>query len=225
MEITCRTIREYARRSLKGKWTVAFLCTLLCGNFSFIGGFVPNKFYLSTIFIILLLASGVLFRFGYNDIILKITRSSNVEFSNFFSGYKRALKALGMIILIELYSFLWSLLFMIPGIVARIKYSMAYFIWVDNPDIGINEAIEQSINITDGYKWKIFKLYLSFIGWYLLIAIPFFAIMYYTDLFRKSNLLTKNCVMSIAAIGSLYLYTYGKTSMGVLYNKLKKREN
>ncbi|NRT73812.1 DUF975 family protein [Clostridium beijerinckii] len=219
MQITCGMIKEDARRSLKGKWTIAVLCTLLYGNFNIIFNFVPSKFHLNTLLWVLWVAASIVFSFGYNDVILQIIRDNKVEFLKFFSGYKMSLKALGMTILIWIYSVLWSILLFIPGIIARIKYSMAYYIWVDDPDISITEAIEKSIDITNGHKWEIFELYLSFIGWYLLLVIPFFAIIHYTG-FSNIYSLTRNCELSIVSIGFLYLYTYVKASMAVLYNKL-----
>lgn len=113
------------------------------------------------------------------------------------------------------------MLFIIPGIIANIKYSMAYFIWADDPDIGIDEAINESINMTDGHKWEIFKLFFSFIGWFLLLialglGIEFIIEYYITD----TIFLLNNIVLIIFSIGFIYLEAYFKVSMGVLYNKL-----
>jgi len=65
-------------------------------------------------------------------------------------------------------NFLWYLLFIIPGIVKSYSYRMVPYILADNPNIGANRAIELSNNMTDGHKFDIFVLDLSFIGWYLL---------------------------------------------------------
>ena len=67
-----------------------------------------------------------------------------------------------------LYTFLWSLLFVIPGIIKRYSYRMVPYILADNPKMDANEAITLSRKMMNGEKWKTFVLDLSFIGWYLL---------------------------------------------------------
>ncbi len=67
-----------------------------------------------------------------------------------------------------LQNFLWYLLFIIPGIVKSYSYSMVPYILAENPNIGIRRAIELSNDMTDGHKFDMFVLDLSFIGWYLL---------------------------------------------------------
>jgi uncharacterized membrane protein len=68
----------------------------------------------------------------------------------------------------DLYIFLWSLLFIIPGIIKSYAYRMVPYILADNPSIGVNEAISLSNEMTRGHKFDMFVLDLSFIGWYLL---------------------------------------------------------
>ena len=72
-----------------------------------------------------------------------------------------------------MYIFLWSLLFVIPGIVKSYSYSMVDFIKAENPSLPANKAIEMSKIMTDGYICNLFKLYLSFIGWNLLSVLTF----------------------------------------------------
>lgn len=68
------------------------------------------------------------------------------------------------------YTLLWSLLLVIPGIVKAISYSMVPFILSDNPEIGAARAVKLSMAMTQGHKWDIFVLYLSFIGWFVLCS-------------------------------------------------------
>ena len=70
-----------------------------------------------------------------------------------------------------LYTFLWSLLFVIPGIVKSYSYSMAYYIRCDNPTFTATQAINESIRIMNGNKWRLFCLHLSFIGWFIVGAL------------------------------------------------------
>lgn len=68
----------------------------------------------------------------------------------------------------SLYNFLWTLLLIIPGIVKYYSYRMVPYILADNPNIGHSRAIQLSMQMTDGEKFNIFILELSFIGWYIL---------------------------------------------------------
>jgi len=83
------------------------------------------------------------------------------------------LKSIGLSVLVGLYTFLWSLLLIIPGIIAAYSYSMAPFILIDNPDIGVSEAIRRSKEIMRGHKFDYFALQLSFIGWAILACLTF----------------------------------------------------
>ena len=73
----------------------------------------------------------------------------------------------------SIYIFLWTLLFIIPGIIKSYAYRMVPYILADNPNIGVQRAIELSNEMTRGEKWNIFVLDLSFIGWYLLGSLLF----------------------------------------------------
>ncbi len=68
----------------------------------------------------------------------------------------------------SVYNFLWYLLFIVPGIVKSYEYRMVPYILADNPAIGAGEAILASRRMTDGHKFKMFVLDLSFFGWYLI---------------------------------------------------------
>ncbi|EKS4342378.1 DUF975 family protein [Clostridium sporogenes] len=71
----------------------------------------------------------------------------------------------------SIYTFLWTLLLVIPGIVKTYAYSMVPYILADNPSIGAERAIQLSNKMTDGEKWDMFVLDLSFLGWYILGAL------------------------------------------------------
>ncbi|MCK5128612.1 MAG: DUF975 family protein [Clostridiales bacterium] len=72
-----------------------------------------------------------------------------------------------------LYTFLWSLLLVIPGIIKAYSYRMVPYILTENPQMDANEAITLSRNMMSGQKWRAFVLDLSFIGWYLLGMLAF----------------------------------------------------
>jgi uncharacterized membrane protein len=110
-----------------------------------------------------------------------------------FNEYGRYL---GTMLLVGIYTFLWSLLLIIPGIVKGLSYSMTAFILKDNQELSYNEAIEQSMDMMNGYKWKLFVLILSFIGWGLL------------------------CVLTIG-IGFLWLIPYMQITQVAFYEDIK----
>ena len=74
----------------------------------------------------------------------------------------------GTMFLKGIFTFLWTLLFIIPGIIKSYAYRMVPYILADNPNIGARRAIELSNEMTRGHKFDMFILDLSFLGWYLL---------------------------------------------------------
>ena len=75
--------------------------------------------------------------------------------------------------LMELKVFLWSLLFLIPGIIMSFSYAMTPYILEEHPEIGAWEASTRSKEIMTGHRFDLFWLYLSFIGWALLCILTF----------------------------------------------------
>ena len=97
-----------------------------------------------------------------------------IEFGDLFSGFSENFAnscILGL--LSTIFIFLWSLLFLIPGIVKSYSYSMAYYIQQDDPSKDWRTALNESRAMMRGYKGKLFLLDLSFIGWYILGALCF----------------------------------------------------
>lgn len=96
------------------------------------------------------------------------------QVSTVFSGFRQNyLNGVGAVLVTNIFISLWSLLFIIPGIIKALEYSMVYNILADNPNIPGSRAREISRIMTRGEKGAIFVLYLSFIGWYLLGALCF----------------------------------------------------
>ena len=86
-----------------------------------------------------------------------------------FGDYARYL--IGIVLLV-IYTFLWSLLLFIPGIIKGISYSMTYYIMRENPGMSGEQAIQRSMAMMRGHKMQYFLLFLSFIGWAILALIP-----------------------------------------------------
>lgn len=83
-----------------------------------------------------------------------------------FDGFRNSIGTNILVgLLSTLFTVLWSLLFVIPGIVKAIAYSQAYYIALDHPEYDANTCITESRKMMNGYKWKYFCLMFSFIGW------------------------------------------------------------
>lgn len=85
--------------------------------------------------------------------------------AGFTGNYINGVKTL---FLRDLYTFLWSLLFVIPGIIKKYEYRMIPYLLAENPGMNTNEAFAISKKMMTGEKWNAFVLDLSFIGWNLL---------------------------------------------------------
>ena len=92
------------------------------------------------------------------------------EFADLFTGFHRFFDALIMNVVSMLMVFLGALLFVIPGIVLGYAYAMAPYILAENPDVSGTEALRMSRQMMKGYKWELFWLELTFIGWEILAA-------------------------------------------------------
>lgn len=93
-------------------------------------------------------------------------------FSDAFDG-KYYLRRVGGYAWMSLFTFLWSLLFIVPGIVKGFSYALTPYILAKYPEISAKEALKVSMKLMDGKKAELFVLRLSFIGWFLLSAITF----------------------------------------------------
>ena len=106
-------------------------------------------------------------------IYLNLTRGQKASVGDMFSGIQYLGKAWWLNILIAFFTMLWSWLFVIPGIIKGLSYSMATYILADNPELTAREALNESKRIMHGHKMDLFVLQLSFIGWHLLGALTF----------------------------------------------------
>ena len=109
---------------------------------------------------------------GLTLFFLAMFRRQIVGIGDVFLGFERYGKALGLFLFQGLFILLWSLLFIVPGIIAAIRYSQAFFILADDPNKGIRQCMDESKMMMRGNKAKYFCLSLSFIGWGILASIP-----------------------------------------------------
>jgi uncharacterized membrane protein len=106
--------------------------------------------------------------FGVANYFLKLAKGLPAEFNDLFSGFSLFKTNFVLNLLKSLFIMLWSLLLVVPGIIAAIKYSMAYYIMNDNPGLGALEAIRISTEMMNGHKMRFFEMWLSFLGWFIL---------------------------------------------------------
>lgn len=108
--------------------------------------------------------------FGLAAFFLSLARGKEQgDLADLFKGFTEGgfVRLLLLGLLEEVFVFLWTLLFIIPGIVKSYSYSQAIYLAYDHPDWDWKQCIDESRRIMNGYKWKLFVLDLSFIGWYI----------------------------------------------------------
>ena len=118
-----------------------------------------------------LLVSGP-FTLGISLFFLAIFRRRGPELSQVFYGFEYYVKSLGLFLYMTLLIVLWTLLFIVPGIIAMFRYSQAFYILADHPEFGIIQCVKESKRLMDGNKGKYFYVTLSFIGWWFLCTVP-----------------------------------------------------
>ena len=167
--LTAKDYRHRAWNALNGKWgTVAITCLLVMVVTSVCGG-------LSTIGIgaILLFVLEGPIQYGFANQSLNVVRGKAVDVKDVLAAQNRFVDAFLAYLINGIYTFLWSLLFIIPGIIAAYSYSLTYYLMIDNPKLTPDQARRESMRLMQGHKWELFCLHLSFIGWMLLCALTF----------------------------------------------------
>ena len=155
--------KSIARSNLTNNWGTAILVCLISLAFSAVGGFIP-------VFgaVIVLLLSGQL-AVGEMQYFTKLHKKENPTLGTMFDNFsKNLISNLSTYVLQSIYLVLWTLLFIIPGIIKTYSYAMTMYLKSKKPELTSNEAITMSREIIDGKKWKYCCLQFSFIGWIIL---------------------------------------------------------
>ncbi len=118
---------------------------------------------------------GVVIAMGFVIYALRVSRLQPAGIGALFDGFSIFGRTLILSILMGIFIFLWSLLFIIPGIIAAYRYRQAQFLLADHPEMSPLECIRASKEMMRGRKWELFVLDLSFLGWIILCIIPFVA--------------------------------------------------
>ena len=109
---------------------------------------------------------------GFSLFVMNSVRRSQPALGNLLDGFGMFPRVLFLIILQIVLIFLWSLLLVIPGIIAAYRYSFAVYVMIDHPEMSAMDCLRESKRLTTGYKRQLFLLDLSFILWFLLTMIP-----------------------------------------------------
>ena len=132
------------------------------------GGFTVFSFSFVSILVALI---ALVLNAGYTCYCFGIHRRESMPYESLFDAFSFAGKVILLSIVEYVFIVLWSLLFIIPGVIAAYRYSFAVMNLCENPELGVMEALNLSKRQTFGYKWQLFVLQLSFIGWALLAAL------------------------------------------------------
>ena len=193
--MTSSELRAIARKNLEGTWGisvgVALVASILGGNMVGVGSnlnyninentvrnlppvfwtvLLPVVSVAGLLGIVSFIIGGVV-ELGYAKFLLKQHDKKELQFSDLFSQFDRFGTGFAQQFLRILYTTLWTLLFIIPGIVKSLSYAMTPFILEDHPEMTASEAIKASMKLMDGHKMDLFILGLSFIGWSLLACL------------------------------------------------------
>lgn len=167
-------VLQYFVYSISGYFAVAneIMTQYQLGNHDYLPVFppltVPSSLILIALNLMLLMLS-----VGMTIYFFNVATGRKAGYGNLFDGFAIFGKVLWLEILIYVFTFLWAMLLIIPGIIAAYRYRMALYIMLDHPEYSAIECIRQSKAMMMGRKGELFVLDLSFLGWYLLATIPF----------------------------------------------------
>ena len=223
-----RSVKEAAKHALKGKWGIAIGVFFINSIIASVLGSIPedyNILFLLAMFFI----SGPLY-VGYVWFHLDLKRDQNLSVKILFQGFSmNYLKNVLSYFLLTLFTTLWTLLLIIPGIIKGLAYSMTFFILRDRPELTALQAITESRKIMNGKKKDLFLLLLSFIPWFI---IPFILLIIgFTSMIVGATAdpalffagIASLIIGAIAMLGlSIYVTPYYSTAIAVFYDDYAK---
>lgn len=164
--MVAKDYRQRAWGALRGNWgtvviTYLVYCAILgvCGALASIGVGAVLVFVLD----------GPL-RYGLDYQALSVARGEPASVNDILVAKDRFADVFLAYLINSILIMLWSLLFIIPGIIQAYSYSMTFHLMRDNPKLKPDEARRESDRLMEGHKWELFCLHFSFIGWILLCS-------------------------------------------------------
>lgn len=192
-----RELRQWAREGLKGHWlgaaVVCFVASLLSGGVDLISGVLnlgaagelegesigmldlaladawPLMVTITVASLLLALIIGGAISFGMAHYFTNLTAHRPAKVSDLFARFHICLKGIWMSLVVSFFVALWSLLFVIPGIIAVYRYSLVPYLIAEFPELSVMDAMRESKRLMKGKKWRLFCLNFSFIGWMMLV--------------------------------------------------------
>ena len=160
-------LKQMAKRQIKGKIGSLFVVALIIYGISILASIIPVVGSIASLIISPALTFGMIL------VYVKLSRNETYkpDAGDAFGGMSNVSGAFKVYWAQEIFTFLWSLLFVIPGIIKSFAYSQAMYILVDKPDITGTDAIGESQKMMNGHKMDYFVLQLSFIGWHIVGAL------------------------------------------------------
>lgn len=186
---SAKKMREIARTALKDKWGAMFVGVLIYYVFSGVIPAVLDLFFSSVQYIELYTGEYIPMTVTYASPIYKLVltgplmlgilmfllaffRTHKIDYALTFEGFSLLGKGFFLYLMYIIRVFLWSLLFIFPGIIAAFRYSQAFYLRIDHPEWTSRQCLTASSRLMKGNKLKLLGVSLSFIGWYMLATIP-----------------------------------------------------
>lgn len=198
--MTRQQIKAMARAQLGNQifgntWLIAVVVAVIQTAIAYLVNAIPGIGQIAS-----LLLSGPV-AYGVSAMFLKQTRTGEkMDIGDIFNGFREDFSNTFLIgLMTTIFTMLWSLLFIVPGIVKALSYSMAMYIKVDHPDYDWKQCIDESQRMMQGHKGELFVLNLSFIGWMIVGAF-------------------------CAGIGSFWVNAYMQAATSQFYENLRRSE-
>lgn len=188
---TSGELKDIAISALEGKWGQAVGLTFVIGVLE---SAASGLSYIPMVGVVFPLLAMPL-TFGFAVAFLNNLRGSEARFETLFAGYKDFGRVFLTLLIMGIYTFLWSLLLVVPGVIKAISYTMTPFVLNDNPELSYDAAISKSSRLMQGHKMEYFVFVLSFAGWFVLSILTMF-------------------------IGFLWLAPYFQTAKAAFYHEL-----
>jgi len=175
---TTQDYKNKALASLEGKWSTVAIAALIYFliimgvNWTItlpMGDNLTMSYSTSGIWTLICLPLG----WGFIVYFLRLIRGEELDYGRLFDGYKDFLRIFLTKFLQNLAIVIGTLLFIVPGIILGAGLVMTDFVLKDDQEIGAIDAMKKSWELTNGHKWDLFWLFLSFIGWIILSLLTF----------------------------------------------------
>ncbi len=158
---------------------------------------------------------------GYYGYTLKVMRGQpNDGYRELFSHFYLAGKVILLQVLKMVFIYLWSMLFLFPGLIAAYRYRMAEYALLDDPDISALEAIRRSKRMMRGHKMNLFITDLSFIGWLLLTGLASSLVLGGVSVLSSSAVLYTLTALVVETVIDMFLFAYQSLTYAGFYRFL-----